>query len=121
MFDQIEVFSVDDPEIKRYVPERVVVLVKVYAPHKLLSVYAQLGRVIQTYQRRIKEIYGPEHLRKYCKEHGLCVWMLALKMLKFRLVEDGASSVLGYRTWKIKELRQPTKELNGKSMCAHKC
>lgn len=62
IFDQIEVFSVDDPEIKRYVPERVVVLVKVYAPSNLLNVYAQLGRVIQTYQGRIRMIYGPEHL-----------------------------------------------------------
>jgi len=106
IFEQIEVFSVDDPEIKRYVPERVVVLVKVYAPRKLLNVYAQLGRVIQTYQWRIREIYGPEHVKRYCKEHGLCVWLLALKMLKFRMVEDGASSALGYGTWKAKELRR---------------
>jgi len=116
VFDQIEVFSVEDPEIKRYVPERVVVLVKVYAPNKLLNIYDQLGKVIQAYQRRIREIYGPEHVGKYCKEHGLCVWLLALKMLKFRLVEDGASSVLRYGTWKVKELRQPIKELNGKSI-----
>lgn len=116
IFDKIEVFSVDDPEIKQYVPERVVVLVKVYAPSNLLNVYAQLGRVIQTYQGRIRMIYGPEHLRKYCKEHGLCVWLLALKMLKFRLVEDGASSVLGYGTWKVKELHQPVQMLDGKSV-----
>jgi len=116
IFDQIEVFSVEDPEIKPYLPERAVVLVKVYAPNRLLNVYAQIGRVIQTYQRRVRETYGPEHLKKYCKEHGLCVWMLALKMLKFRLVEDGASSVLSYGTWKVKELRQPVKELNGKSI-----
>ena len=116
VFDQIEVFSVDDPEIKRYMPERAVVLVKVYASSKLLKVYTQLGKVIQTYQRRIREAYGPEHLKKYCKEHGLCVCLLALKMLKFRLVEDGASSVLGYGTWKVKELRQPMKELDGESI-----
>jgi hypothetical protein len=83
VFDQIEVFSVDDPEVKRYVPERVVVLVRVCAPQSLLSVYGQLGRVAQRYQRRIREIYGPEHLRKYCKEHGLCVGLLSLKMLSF--------------------------------------
>lgn len=116
VFDQIEVFSVEDPEIKRYVPERVVFLVRVYAPESLLSVYGQLGRVAQRYQRRIREVYGPEHLRKYCKEHGLCVGLLALKMLKFRLVEDGASSVLKYGTWKLRELRQPVKELDGKSV-----
>jgi ERCC4-related helicase len=116
IFDQIEVFSVDDPEIKHYMPERVVVLVRVYAPESLLSVYGQLGRVAQWYQRRIREIYGPEHLRKYCKEHGLCIGLLSLKMLKFRLVEDGASSVLKYGTWKLKALRQPLKELDGKSI-----
>jgi len=82
VFDQIEVFSVEDPKIKRYVPDRMVVLVRVYAPESLLGVYGQLGRVAQRYQRRIREIYGPGHLRKYCKEHGLCVGLLALKMLK---------------------------------------
>lgn len=116
IFDQIEVFSVEDPEIKRYLPDRVVVLVRVYAPESLLNVYTQLGRVAQRYQKRIREIYGPEHVRRYCKEHGLCVGLLALKMLKFRLVEDGASSVLRYGTWRFKELRQPLKELNGKTI-----
>ena len=116
VFDQIEVFSVEDPEIRRYVPERVVFQVMVYAPASLLRVYTQLGKVIQAYQRRIREIYGPEHLRTYCKEHGLCVGLLALKVLKFRLVEDGASSVLRYGTWKIKDLRRPRKDLEGKTI-----
>ncbi len=116
VFDQIEVFSVEDPELKRYVPERVVYQVMVYTPSGLLRVYTQLGKVIQTYQRRIREAYGPEHLRKYCKEHGLCTWLLALKMLKFRLVEDGASSVLTYGTWRMRDLRQPMKDLDGKSV-----
>ena len=116
IFEQIEVFSVDDPEIKRYVPDRVMVLVKVYAPSKLLNIYDQLGKVIQAYQRRIREIYGPEHMGKYCKEHGLCVWLLALKMLKFRLVEDEASSVLSYGTWKAKELR-PIRFVVGARCC----
>jgi len=116
VFDQVEVFSVDDPEIKRYVPERVVVLVGVYAPESLLSVYGQLGKVAKQYQRRIREIYGPEHLGKCCKEHRLCVGLLALKMLRFRLVEDGASSVLNYGAWRLNALRQPLKELDGKSI-----
>ncbi|MGQ9551936.1 MAG: helicase-related protein [Candidatus Bathycorpusculaceae bacterium] len=116
IFDRVDVFSVENPEIKSHLPERSVVLVKVYAPDKLLNVYAQIGMVVQAYQRRVRELYGPEHMRTCCKKHGLCVWMLALKMLKFRLVEDGASSVLSYGTWKAKELRRPVKELDGKSI-----
>jgi ERCC4-related helicase len=116
VFDQVEVFSVEDPEVKRHLPDRVVFLVRVYAPSSLLKVYTQLGKVIQTYQRRIVEAYGSEHSGKYCREHGLCVLLLALKMLRLRLVEDGASSVLKYGVWKLKELRQPVEELGGKSI-----
>ena len=37
-------------------------------------------------------------------------------MLKFRLVEDGGSSVLRYGTWRIKDLRLPRRNLDGKSI-----
>lgn len=116
IFDRIEVFSVEEPEIKRYLPEREVVIVRVYAPSSLLLVYRQLGKVIQSYQKRISAAYGPQHLKKHCKEHGLCTMLLALRILKLRLVEDGASSVLSYGTWKLGELRRPLEELNGKSV-----
>ena len=116
IFDQIEAFSVEDPEIKPYVPERVIFLIRVYAPSSLLTVYTQLGKVVQAYQRRVVKVYGPQHLKKQCNEHGLCTMLLALKILRLRLVEDGASSVINYGTWKIKELRRPLKELGGKSI-----
>jgi len=53
---------------------------------------------------------------KYCKKHGLCVGLLALKILQFRLVEDGASSVLRYGTWKIKDLRRNRTDIQGRSV-----
>ena len=37
-------------------------------------------------------------------------------MLRYRLVEDGASSVLGYATWRFPELRKKKEELNSKSI-----
>ena len=116
IFDQIEVFSVEDPEISRHMPDRVLNLVRVYAPETLLKVYTELGKVVRMYQYRIREAYGPAHLRKWCKKHSLCVLLLALKLMRFRLVEDGASSVIKYKTWKTRELQRPLEELGGKSV-----
>ncbi len=116
IFDNIRVFSIEDPEIRCHVPPRIVTIIRVQAPEVLLRVYASVGKVIQGYQHRIREIYGSSHVGKYCKEHGLCVGLLALKILKFRLVEDGASSVLRYGTWKIKDLRKSRRDLEGKSV-----
>ena len=116
IFDRIEVFSVDDPEIRRYVPERVVVMVRVRVPDSLLAVYRQLGAVARRYEGRIREAYGAGHLRRRCREHGLCVRLLSLNALRLRLVEDGASSVIGYRTWGLSDLRRPLEELGGRSV-----
>jgi len=116
IFDQIEVFSVEAPEISRHMPERVLELVRVYAPETLLKVYTELGKVIRMYQNRVREAYGPGHLRGWCKEHSLCVLLTALRMMRFRLVEDGASSIIKYRTWKTRELRRALEELGGKSV-----
>lgn len=116
IFGQIEVFSIEDPEIKSFIPERSITLVRVPLPQKLLSVYDQLAKVIKLYRDRVKGAYGPQHLRGYCKKHPLCVCLLALRIMRTRIVEDGASSVLNYGIWRVRELRQGVKELGGKSV-----
>lgn len=116
IFDRIEVFPLDDPEIGRHIPRRVVYLMGVPAPNSLLELYNSLGGVIQIYQKRVREEYGSEHLKSHCREHSLCTALLALKILRMRLVEDGASSVLRYGTWRIMELRQPLEGLGGRSI-----
>ncbi|MFQ6076384.1 MAG: helicase-related protein [Candidatus Bathyarchaeia archaeon] len=116
VFDQIEVFSIEDPEISGHMPDRVLSLVRVHTPETLLKVYTELGKVVRMYQHRVRKAYGAGHARKWCKEHPLCVLLLALKVMRFRLVEDGASSVVKYRTWKTRELRRPLEELGGKSV-----
>jgi len=118
VFGQIEVFSVEEPEIKVHMPERVIALVSVFAPPKLLAVYYQLEKVIRVYRDRVKKAYGAQHLRGYCRNrsHWLCVCLLALRIMRTRIVEDGASSVLKYGIWKLRELRQPVAELGGKSV-----
>jgi ERCC4-related helicase len=65
---------------------------------------------------RIRQKYGKGHMYKYCKKHFLCKKKLALKMLRYRLVEDGASSVLGYSTWRFPELRSKRDKWNGRSV-----
>jgi ERCC4-related helicase len=118
IFRHIEVISLEEPEIKGYMPERVIAVIPIFVPPKLLSVYQQLDVVIRAYVDKIKKAYGPEHLRGYCRNrsHGLCVCLLALRIMKFRVVEDGASSVMKYGIWKLRELNQPLRELGGSSL-----
>ncbi len=116
IFGQIEVFSIDDPDIKSFIPERSITLVRVHVPKKLLTVYDQLARVIKLYRERVKGAYGSQHLRGYCNKHPLCLCLLALRIMRTRIVEDGASSVLNYGIWQVRELRQGLKELGGKSI-----
>jgi ERCC4-related helicase len=118
VFGQIEVFSVEEPEIKVHMPERIIALVPVFANPKLLAVYTQLHDVVHMYEERVKRMYGPQHLRGYCrnKSHMVCVCLLALRIMKFRIVEDGASSVRNYGIWRLKELNSSKRELDGKSI-----
>jgi ERCC4-related helicase len=118
VFGQIEVFSVEEPEIRVHMPERIIALIPVFANPKLLAVYAQLHEVAHMYQERVKKMYGPQHLRGYCrnKSHMLCVCLLALRIMKFRIVEDGASSVRNYGIWRLRELNSSKRELSGKSI-----
>jgi len=117
IFGQIETFSVEEPEIKQHMPERVIAAVPVPVPPQLIAIYTQLGNVVQAYQTKVKRAYGPAHLRGYCRRHPLCTLLLALRIMRFRLVEDGASSIQNYTTWKIPELNRPVKELGWKSIC----
>ena len=118
IFGRIEVFSVEEPVIKEYLPERLIALVPLTAPSKLLSVYYQLNDVIKTYQDRVRKVYGVRHLRSYCRNrsHALCICLIALRIMKFRMVEDGASSVANYGIWKLRELNKPLEELGWSSI-----
>ncbi|MEM4721136.1 MAG: helicase-related protein [Candidatus Methanomethylicaceae archaeon] len=116
IFGQIEVFSINDPDIRSFLPERSITIVRLYVPQKLLMVYNQLAKVIRDYRERVKSAYGSQHLKGYCKKHPLCVSLLALRIMRSRIVEDGASSVLNYGIWRVRELRQSFKELGGRSI-----
>lgn len=116
VFGQIEVFSVEEPEIKAHMPERVIGMVPLDPPPKLLSVYYQLSAVVKSYQDKAKRIYGPQHSRGFCNRHPLCILLIALRVMRARLVEDGASSVLKYGNWRLRELNRPLRELDGKTI-----
>ncbi len=116
VFGQIEVFSMEEPEIKAHMPERVIGLVALDPPPGLLSVYYQLNDVVRSYQEKAQRLYGAQHARGFCSRHPLCILLISLRMMKARLVEDGASSVLKYGNWKLRELNRPLRELEGKTI-----
>ncbi|MCS7385611.1 MAG: hypothetical protein DRJ18_00855 [Candidatus Methanomethylicota archaeon] len=116
IFDKIQVFSVEEPSISKYIPSRVLYVVRIPTPEDLLEVYRGLDAVIGKIEKAIKDKYGASHLKTNCNEHQLCRKRMVIKLLKFRMVEDGASSVLRYATWRLKELKEPLEELNGKSI-----
>jgi len=116
VFDRVEIISIEEPEIKKHMPKRVLRVVRVPTPEKLLRIYSILGTVINTYTERVKKEFGAEHLRQDCDEHITCIWLKALRIMRVRCVEDGASSILKYGVWKLRELHQPLKELGWKSL-----
>jgi ERCC4-related helicase len=116
IFDRIHVFSIEDPEIKQHVPDRTVTMIRIRTPEPLLKVYHALGSLISSMNFAIRKKYGNNHPFQVCKQHFLCKKKLALKMLRYRLVEDGASSILGYTTWNFPELRNKKEKLGGKSI-----
>ncbi|NIN68607.1 MAG: hypothetical protein GTO63_28660, partial [Anaerolineae bacterium] len=115
IFDDIKTFSVDDPGIREHMPDRLLVVHQVETPPRLMRVYKALGELIRVYQFRIGKMYGPRHSRS-CKQHPLCRAQLAVRMLRTRLVEDGASSVQGYGTWRFRDLRNKRKSLGGETI-----
>jgi len=115
VFDEIKTFSVDDPGIREHMPERLLVVEQVETPPRLLRVYRALGELTRVYGFRIRRMYGPRHPRN-CSRHPLCRAQLAVRMLRMRLVEDGASSVQGYGTWRFRDLRNKRKSLGGETV-----
>lgn len=110
IFEKVKVFSIEDPEIKEHIPERLVTMVRIKTPEPLMEVYKSLGTLINSIEFRIKQLFGTRHSYAYCREHFLCRKRLALKMLRHRLVEDGASSVISYNTWTFPELKKKNEE-----------
>ncbi|MCS7364917.1 MAG: helicase-related protein [archaeon GB-1867-035] len=116
IFNKIEIFSIDNPSIRKYMPSRVLYITKIPTPNELLKVYRAIDIIIAEKEKEIKNKYGSNHLKVNCTSHPECRKLVAFKILKFRMIENGASSVLKYATWRIKELNKPLKELNGKSI-----
>jgi len=112
VFTEVQTFSVEDPGIKQHMPERLLVVERVNPPDKLMRVYKALGKLIRLYYWRIRKKYGPGHDR-YCTKHPLCRVLLAVRMLRRRLMEDGASGVQSYKTWSFRDLRNKRKSLDG--------
>jgi len=114
IFSKIKTFSIDAPGIKEHMPERVLVIETIQPPIGLMKVYDVLNELSLEYSSRIRRMYGPEHPR-YCSRHPLCRALLALRMLRNRIMEDGASSVEQYETWSFRDLSVKRKTL-GKSV-----
>ncbi len=116
IFDKIELFSVEEPSVKKYMPTRILHVIKIPPPEELLTLYRAFDKIISNIEKQIKDKYGSNHLKINCTEHSPCRKRMAFKMLKLKLIENGASSVLKYSTWRLKELKIPLDELNGKSI-----
>ncbi|MDI9644527.1 MAG: helicase-related protein [Candidatus Verstraetearchaeota archaeon] len=105
VFEVVETISIDDPMIKGQMPEREIFLYQVPVDSTLLAVYRELYNVTKELQQKVSRLYGTAHARGYCREHGLCVCLIALRIMRTRIVEDGASSVSKYGIWSMRELR----------------
>ena len=115
VFDVVKIFSVDDPGIREHMPGRLLVVEEVETPPKLMVVYHALGDLSRGLQFRIRKMYGPSHSRG-CTVHPPCRALMAVRMLRMRIVEDGASSVKRYATWRFRDLRNKRKSLEGDSV-----
>lgn len=116
IFDVIEVFSIEHPSIREHIPPRILYIVRLNTPRKLLEVYQALNKHVYQLEAEIRKLYGSKHLDEKCNEHQICKKRLTLKLLMFRLIEDGASSVLRYKSWRMPELKVPLEEFEGKSI-----
>uniref|UniRef100_A0A7C3J4R9 DEAD/DEAH box helicase n=1 Tax=Candidatus Methanomethylicus mesodigestus TaxID=1867258 RepID=A0A7C3J4R9_9CREN len=116
VFEKVEAISLEEPEIKAQMPERLIAIVRLVADAGLLSIYRVLSDVIAAYQSKVSRIYGSAHARGYCKRHPICICLIALKIMKTRIVEDGASSIIDYGIWKTRELNSPLNDLGGMSV-----
>lgn len=116
VFEKVETVTLEDPEIKGQMPERLIAVVRLMADPRLISIYRALTNVIMAFQTKVSRIYGSAHARGYCKRHPICICLIALKIMRTRIVEDGASSIIDYGIWKTRELNSPMKELGWKSV-----
>ncbi|MEM4479287.1 MAG: helicase-related protein [Candidatus Methanomethylicaceae archaeon] len=105
IFENIEMISIEDSEIREFIPRRIINIININAPNNLILIYKKLMEVINLYKEKIIEEFGKNHVKKYCKDHPICISFIALKTLRMRIIEDGASSVINYNIWKLKELR----------------
>ncbi|MCS7112830.1 MAG: helicase-related protein [Nitrososphaerota archaeon] len=106
IFDDIQVFTVEDPEIERSIPKRVLKVVEVELPSKVKLLYDTITRISDSIVQEIRASYGDGHEYMRCDEHEECKKARSLKILAFRLVEDGASSVIRYQTWRLPEVKR---------------
>lgn len=116
VFETIQAISIEDPEIRQHMPSREITILRVPASPKLIEIYRQLYTAHKEIQDRVASIYGAAHARGYCRAHGICICLIALRIMRTRIVEDGASSVSGYGIWRMRELNRPVRELGGKSV-----
>ena len=115
IFDRIKTFSIDAPGIREHMPERLLSIETIRPPTKLLGVYSALSELTSDYTMRIRKLYGPSH-PLFCSRHQLCRALLATRMLRNRVMEDGASSVEQYGTWEFRDLCVKRRGLDGKSI-----
>ncbi|MEM2739624.1 MAG: helicase-related protein [Candidatus Bathyarchaeia archaeon] len=106
IFDDIQVFSVEDPEIEKSIPRRVLKIVEVELPSKVKLLYNTLIRISDNVIHEIRASYGASHEYMGCDEHDECRKAKSLRILASRLVEDGASSIIRYQTWRLPEVKR---------------
>ncbi|MFW6117714.1 MAG: DEAD/DEAH box helicase, partial [Thermoproteota archaeon] len=70
IFKEIKTFSLEEPEIKRRMPRRLLIMERIRTPNRLLTVYHALGKLSRSYSHRIKNKYGSHN--PHCTEHALC-------------------------------------------------
>jgi ERCC4-related helicase len=115
VFKQVKVFSLDEPGVKEHMPRRLLIVEQVETPEKLIQTYKALGDLSGSLQFRIMRMYGLRHSWN-CTKHPLCRGLMAVKMLRMRMIEDGASSVHDYATWRFRDLKNKREFLDGDSI-----
>lgn len=106
IFDDIQVFTVEEPEIKGSIPRRVLKIVEVELPPKVKLLYDTLIQISDNILHEVRALYGANHEYIRCDEHEECRKVKSLRILAFRLVEDGASSLIRYQTWRLPEVKR---------------
>ena len=77
IFDRIHVFSIEDPEINKHVPQRTITTVTVKTPEPLLEVYHALGSLVNSLNFKIRKSFGNSHTYSFCKNIARALKMKA--------------------------------------------